>query len=210
MIAVRSMRGWSGHRTVLLVPNPNGVQRDRVAMLCPECDRRCQVLTWVGRWRCRECDGLHDRRQLIGPDTRKAEELAELKSQLSGGRRKGQHQAQFDRLSARAEELARELAGSRPRMPAPEHRPTVRSEWISIAKYRRRPSLQFFAIPSEERQRQPEGWLEELELRRASESRAQPGAALPAPIAANIPGLRFNPDCARDGNDPDEVSVEDM
>ena len=211
-IAVRGMRGWSGHTSVVLVPNSNGVQRDRVAMLCPECDRRCQVLTWVGSWRCRECDGLHDRRQLVGRDTLKAEQLAELKSQLSGGRRKGQHQAQFDRLSARAEELAQELAGRRPRMPAPDHRITVRSEWMSIAEYRERPSLSLFPIPSEERQRHPEGRLEELELRRASESRAQPDSAPPAPAAPKIPGLRFNPseDRAPNGDDPDEISIEDM
>lgn len=211
-IAVRNMRGWSGHTSVALVPNPNGVQRDRVAMLCPECDRRCQVLTWVGSWRCRECDGLHDRRQLIGPDTRKAEELAALKSQLASGRRKGQHQAQFDRLTARAEEIERELAGRRPRMPAPDHRVTVHSEWISIAEYNRRPSLPSVAIPSEERQRRSEGWLEELELGRTSKRRAQPDAAPPAPTAPTIPGIRFNPsaDRARNGDDPDEVSVEDM
>ena len=162
---------WIGPMALDLVPNPNGVQRDRRAMSCPECERQCQVLTWVGSWRCRGCDRLLDRRQLIGRDTRKAEQLAALEMQLAGGRRKGQHQAVFDRLTARAEQLARELDARRPRMAAQEHRVILHREWISIAEYHRRgSSVQHLPVPSEERQRRPEGWLEELEAKRLLEA----------------------------------------
>ena len=68
-IGTRNLSPWTGPTVIDLVPNPNGVQRDRRAMLCPECQRKCQVLTWVGSWCCRACDGLLDRRQLVGRDT---------------------------------------------------------------------------------------------------------------------------------------------
>ena len=43
-IAVRSMRGWSGHTSVVLVPNPNGVQHDR-APFVPGVQEA--LLTWA-------------------------------------------------------------------------------------------------------------------------------------------------------------------
>jgi hypothetical protein len=211
-IAMRNLDPWTGPTFLDLVPNPNGVQRDRRAMLCPECERRCQVLTWVGSWRCRTCDGLLDQRQLIDRDTRLAEELRELERQLSGGRRKGQHQAVFDRLVARAGRLARELQGRRPRMAAPEHRRILHSEWMSIAESHRRTSLGSLSIPSEEGQRRPEGWLEDLEAKRLQESAAgrDTVAAASAPVAK---ALRMSPEAilgfATKGDDPDEVS-DDM
>ena len=210
-IALRNMRGWKGPTSIVLVPNPNGVQRNRRAMVCPNCERRCQKLTFVGSWRCRACDGLLDRRQLVSPETRKAEKLAHLQAQLAGGRRKGEHQAQFDRLAAEAEQLARELKGKRPRMPAQEHQIVVESEWISIAEYHERPSLQHLPVPSEEPQRRPEGWLDELEAKRAPEPRTPPEAAPPAP-SANVPVIRCNPYAGHvpEVDDPDEVSVDDM
>ena len=202
-IAVRSMRGWRGPTSIKLVPNPNPVQRERRAMLCPECGRRCQVLTWIGSWRCRECDGLLDRRQLVSRDTLQAEKLAILKEQLAGGRRKGQHQAQFDRLLAQAEQLARELGGRRPRTPAPEHRIILHWEWMSIAEYYRRPAVQLLPVPSEER------WLEELKARQGREARTRAGAGPPAPVAPKASRMSFDPSADR-SDDPDEVPADEM
>ena len=196
-IAMRHMPPWREPTTIDLVPNPNRAQRDRRAMLCPQCERRCQKLTWVGSWRCRGCDGLLDRRQLIGRDTRMAEQLAGLETQLAGGRRRGQHQAVFDRLTAQAEQLARELDGRRPRMPAPAHRLVLHREWISIAEYHRRgSSVQHLPIPSEER------WLEELEARQRREARTRPGAAPPVPAAPKVSRMSFDPNGGR-SDDPD-------
>ena len=189
---------WQGPMTLDLVPNPNGVQRNRRVTLCPQCERRCQVLTWVGSWRCRACDGRLARRQLIGRDTRKAEELAALETQLEGGRRKGQHQAVFDRLTAQAEQLARELDGCRPRMAAPEHRVILHREWISIDEYHRRgASVNHLPVPSEERQRR----LEQREAERLREARTRP--------AAEASRMSFDSKTNR-RDDPDEVSPEDM
>ena len=206
-IAVRNMAGWRGATSVTLVPNPNGVQRHRRGMSCPNCERRCQKLTWVGSWRCRACDGLLDRRQLVSPDTRRAEQLAELETQLAGGRRKGQHQAQFDKLKAQAEQLARELEGKRPRMAAPDHRLIVDSEWISIDEYRQRPSLQHLPVPSDD-WRRPKGWFGKLEAERLQEVRTRDGAEPPEP-APKTARMSFEARAGR-GNDPDEVSIDEM
>ena len=96
-------------------------------------------------------------------------------------------------------------------MPAHEHQLVVESEWISIAEYHERLSLRHLAVPSEEQQGRPEEWLDELEAKRAPEQRTSPEAALPAG-SAEVPVIRCVPYAGHvpEGDDPDEVSVDDM
>ena len=145
----QGLQRWCGPSEVALVPVASHIHRTRRAMLCPGCGRKCGVLRWVGAWCCRKCDGLLDRRQLVGRETLWAEDLQQLAKVVAAGRRKGQRQQSFDRLVEQAAILRGMLGDSRPRQAAREHWASVDTEWLSVDEVRQRPDLEDLDIPSE-------------------------------------------------------------
>jgi hypothetical protein len=201
---------WSGRLAAKVTPSPNQAFQRRLALLCPACRERRDSLWYTGEWACWRCLRLHLRRQLVDEETLKWERKAELEALIGNGRPHWWRQSRYQALRNELDQLEEELRWREERVASVQHARVIHAEWYRAAEVEDR--FTAFAIPSEERQRRPEGWLEGFELRRASESQAQPNSAPPAPAAPKIPGLRFNPsdDGAPNGDDPDEVSIEDM
>jgi hypothetical protein len=206
-IHVQGFERWSGPSEVALVPVASHIDRTRRAMLCPGCGRKCGVLSWVGAWCCRKCDGLLDRGQLVGRETLWAEELQQLEKVVAAGRRKGQRQESFDRLVGKAAWLRELLGDCRPRQAAREHCATVDTEWISIDEKRQRPDLDDLDIPSE---------LAAEAARAATRERVQEqsdaGTNSSTALAAEPASVRHRPFemHSKLREDRDEIDVEEM
>lgn len=126
-------RYWSDLISLSLVDAPNGVDPDRQLFLCEDCQKGRAVLVFCrGAWLCRSCHGLCHRSQLIGPQVRMQEELAEIDDLIPGGTRpKHMQGGKFHLLKQRRADIFLKLELECEASEA--HRQVIRAEWSEVA-----------------------------------------------------------------------------
>jgi hypothetical protein len=108
---------------------PNAIDRDRIAVRCPGCERRAYILFFKGHWACPTCHKLVYRSQLVDRDTRLWEERDALRGRVGKHRPPGMHNATYAKLLERLRDLDKALRGKGFRYASQAHSYLVRSEW---------------------------------------------------------------------------------